>query len=176
MADKTLNEAVKEAYASVTNDDVVLFCLEIRHPSFDAPIRVVRDNANFTCNLEGNAPLNPGEEVTFIAYAFDVSLPDIDESGKPEMTITIDNVSREITEALERAVTSIHKIEVTYRLYLLSDPSGPQNNPPLSMVINSVIADPMKITATAGFQDLTKNAFPRINYTLDKFPSLASVS
>ena len=56
----------------------------------------------------------------------------------------------------------------------MSDTAGPQNDPPMSMVINTIEADVFKVTARAGFADLSKTAFPRKTYTLDQFPSLSS--
>ncbi len=41
-------------------------------------IRVVRDHADLTARLEASAPLDAGAMVTFIALAFDLSLPPID--------------------------------------------------------------------------------------------------
>ena len=40
---KTLSEAIKEAYASVPSHVIILHTLEISHPDFERPIRVVRN-------------------------------------------------------------------------------------------------------------------------------------
>lgn len=173
MPDTTLQDAIQEAYASAPSDEVIIYTIEMRHPAFTEPLRVVRNNVAFTCTLEDDAPANGGETVTFQAYAFDLDLPEILESGNPEIVITIDNISREIVANVEAAVMTPYQIEVTFRLYLLSDPSGPQNDPPMHMVVKTIEADVFRVTARAGFTDLSRSAFPRLLYTLDRFPSLS---
>lgn len=172
MSDSSLQDAIKEAYASAPSDEVILFTIEMRHPKFTTPLRVVRDFKNLTARLESDAPVNGGEEVLFIAYPFDIQPPDTDEYGKPELTITIDNVGREIMVYIEQAVRTRDVIDVTYRLYLASDLSGPQNNPPMTMQVTSISATPQSITMVASFADLSSKAFPKRMYTLEQFPSL----
>lgn len=120
MPNTLLSEALREAYASAS-DVVILHTLELRHPSFldddgqPIAIRVVRDNQDLTARLEAGAPLNSGAMVTFIAMGFDLELPPIDTAPVPEISITLDNASREIVKHLDAASDSQSKIEVTYR-------------------------------------------------------------
>lgn len=172
MSDSSLQDAIKEAYASAPSDEVILFTIELRHPNFTEPLRVVRDFKNLTAYLEADAPEDAGQEVMFLAYPFDIQPPDTDEYGKPELTITIDNVGREVMTYIEEAVKSQDVIDVTYRLYLASDLSGPQNNPPMTMQCTSITATPKSITMVASFPDLSSKAFPKFKYTLEQFPSL----
>ena len=46
MPDPTLSAALKEAYAIAPTDEVIYHTLELWHPAFSAPIRVVRDYTN----------------------------------------------------------------------------------------------------------------------------------
>ena len=174
MTDTSLQDAIKEAYASAPSDEVILFTVEMRHPNFTQPLRVVRDFHNLTARLEDDAPANPGEMVTFLGYPFDIKPPDMDEYGKPELTITIDNVGREVMNYIEQAVKSRAVIDVTYRLYLASDLTGPQNNPPMTMQVNTFTATPKSITMVASFVDLSAKAFPKFKYSLEQVPSLES--
>lgn len=48
----------------------------------------------------------------------------------PEITVTLDNVSREIVRHLDAAAESQSVIEVTYRPYLSTDLEGPQMGRP----------------------------------------------
>ena len=166
MADSTLSEAIKEAYASAPDDEIVYHTLEFRHPAFTQPIRVVRDYVNLTAALEAGAPLNGGEMVEFVAFAFELQLPEKTERGMPEISITIDNVSREILANVELALGSTSLIEVTYRAYLSSDLSAPQNTPPMSMVVRHIDAEGVQMAARAGFEDLAGAAVPRCPHGL----------
>ena len=67
MPDPTLEQAIREAYASAPADTVILHTLELRHPAFadddgrPTAIRVVRDNVDLTARLEAGAPLDAAE-------------------------------------------------------------------------------------------------------------------
>jgi hypothetical protein len=173
MPDFTLEDALKEAYASAPASEVILHTLELRHPSFTQPIRVVRDHAEFTCFLEADAPEDPGGEVTFVAMGFDFILPEVSKSTSPEIEISLDNVTGEIIGYLDAAAQTPDMIEVTYRPYLASDPSGPQMNPPLTLVIRSVTADIFRVKARAGFADLANRKFPNEVYDAERFVGLS---
>ena len=59
MTGTTLSQALKEAYASAPANVVIYHTMELRHPAFTAPIRVVRDYAPLTATLEATAPADP---------------------------------------------------------------------------------------------------------------------
>lgn len=172
MPDMTLEEALKEAYAAAPNNLIVYDTLEFRHPEWITPIRVVRDFVNLVARLEADAPLNPGEDVTFTGFAFDMARPDVDPNSSPEVSITIDNVSLEIEDALLQTVTSVYPIEVTYRPYLSSNLTMPAMNPPMTLVLQQVQASSSKITAVARLGDFANKKFPSEEYTSRRFPGL----
>lgn len=178
MPDTTLSEALKEAYASAPSDVILLHTLELRHPAFkDAQgnptaIRVVRDHISHKCVLEETAPLEPGQEVEFVAMAFDLELPPVNTTPLPEITVTLDNVNREIMDYLDLAVEGQDMIEMTYRPYLSDDLSCPQMNPPINLVITDIVTDVFKITATARMMDIGNKSFPSENYTTKNYAGL----
>lgn len=172
MPDPTLTEALKEAYASAT-PDIIYSTLELRHPAFTQPIRVVRDTVSLTARLESTAPYNPNEYVLFVAMAFDLVKPEVSAQGVPQLTLRIDNVDRSIVASVEAAVETTQPITVCYREYLSSDLTAPQNNPPLTMTILTVRADLLTVTATAGFPDLMNRKFPTLEYETETFPELS---
>lgn len=173
MPDFTIDAALKEAYASAPSTDVIMHTLEIRHPDFTAPIRVVRDHADFNATLEADAPANPSEQVTFVGMAFDFILPEVQRSASPEIEISIDNASGELIAYLDAAANSGELIEVTYRPYLYSDTSAPQMDPPLTLVIRQVTADIFRVRARAGYADLANRKFPSQIYDAERFVGLA---
>ena len=71
MPDSTLSQALKEAYAAAPTSQIVYHTLEIYHPAFTQPIRVVRDFVDLAATLEATAPRNASQTVTGNA-AFDV--------------------------------------------------------------------------------------------------------
>jgi hypothetical protein len=179
MPDPSLSQAIKEAYAAAPSDVVILHTLELRHPAFVdddgivTAIRVVRDHVELTARLEIAAPMDGGAMVTFVALAFDLSLPPIDTAPVPEITVTLDNVSREIVRHLDAAVATQDKIEITYRPFLSTDLEGPQMDPPITLVLTEVEANALQITGRARMLDIGNKAFPAEIYTAKRFPGLA---
>ena len=171
MPNETLSQALREAYASAPSESIILHTLELRHPSFIddngglTAVRVARDNQDLTARLEPTAPLNPGERVTFIAMGFELELPPINTAPVPEITITLDNVTREIVKHLEAASTSQSKIEITYRPYLSDDLEGPQMDPPFTLVLTEVSATATCVTGRARMLDVGNKAFPAETYS-----------
>lgn len=172
MPDSTLTQALKEAYASAPNTSVAYHTLEIYHPAFTTPIRVVRDFVDLSAKLEASAPRDASTYVTFVGYPFDIVPPEVSTSGVPSLQITIDNVSRDIMSGLEAAVTTSTPISVIYRMFLSTDLTAPQNDPPLRMTIISISADVFKVTATATLGDLVNKKFPSQMYTIETYPGL----
>ena len=172
MPDPALQQAIKEAYAVAPSQSLILSTLEFRHPSFTVPIRVVLDHVDLSATLELGAPLNPGETVNFIAGAFTFSLPEVSDTAGPEMTISIDNVTSEIEENIAAANLGTGSIEVTYRAYLDSDLTGPQNDPPLHMEVKTIKATDTTVEARCTFGNFANRRFPREIYNTARFPSL----
>jgi hypothetical protein len=174
MPDPTLSAALLEAYASAPANQVIHHTLELWHPAFSLPIRVVRDNASLDARIEAGAARDAGAVVTFVAYAFDIVPPDQSSDALPQCVIEIDNVSRDIMAQLDLAVVQPDPITVIYRAYL-SDmlDTGPENVPPMEMTITHVNATPLRIRAVAGFPNLLDRAFPSLDYDLEVFPGLA---
>ena len=170
--DDTLSTAIKEAYAAAPSGTIIYHTLELWHSAFTAPIRVVRDYANLTATLEAGAPRNPGAAVTFVAFNFDFTKPEVSPDNVPQVTITMDNVDRSIVANIEAALGTTELVTVIYREFISTDLSSPQNNPPLTLTIMSVAADVFKVTATAGFPNLMNKRFPSTAYTSETFPSL----
>lgn len=172
MPDPALSLAIKEAYASAPSDTVILHTLELRHPSFTEPIRVVNDHKDLVATLEAGAPVNPGEQVTFIRFAFRFQLPEVITTGMPEIEIEIDNVSSDIVGYMDLAANSDQLIEVTYRPYISTDLTAPQMDPPLTLILHDVEADIMSVRGRASYGDFGNLRFPGDLYDADRFPGL----
>ena len=174
--DDSLSLALKEAYASAPTNVVIYHTIELRHPAFTSPIRVVRDSEDLSARLELSAPVDAGEVVQFVAFGFDFTKPEVSATGLPQVSLEIDNVDRSIVANIEAALGSTELVELTYREFLSTDlvapSSAPQNNPPVSLTIMSVTADVFKIRAVAGFPNFMNKRFPRVEYSADVFKAL----
>ena len=166
----TLSDALKEAYASNSNNDVILNTIEIRHPSFvddngnSTSIRIVRDNQNHILKLENNL------SVEFIAGYFDFVLPSIQEKGLSQLQLSIDGISREIAQHLESASRTNEIIEAVYRLFLYSTKSLEMD--PVHGIITNVSVNIFNITGYISFTDYINKKFPEMYYSSKTFPGL----
>lgn len=174
MPDPTLSEALREAYASAPVNQVIHHTLELWHPVFSQPIRVVRDVTALDARIEAGAVRDAGLLVTFLPYAFEVVAPEVFADALPQMTTEIDNVGSEILAQVDAAVMAGDPVEAIYRQYL-SDTvdEGPENDPPLRMTLLRISATTTRIRAVAGFPVLMDRKFPKLEYELETFPGLA---
>lgn len=169
----TLSAALAEAYASAPPAVVVLHTIELWHPTWAAPVRLVADFADLTATLESTAPVNPGAAVLFTACPFRFTLPQVGE-GRQELSLQIDNVSALLMPLIESAdLSSTTPILATYRPYLSTDTSAPHMNPVLTMNVLRFSADAMQVTCTCAHAEYLNRRFPRGIYTIEKFPGIA---
>ena len=169
----TYEEALKEAFASAPICEIIYHCLEINHPDFTQPIRIVQGNDNVFARLEADAPIDSGEIVEFIGAPWDMKPPAVQEDRMPELELSFDNVSREITRYLSLASVGGQPLKVIYRIYTTSTLEiAPQIDPPIEMEINSATADVYMVTTKATLDDVFGSAFPVERYTHERFPSL----
>ena len=173
MANPRLTQAIKEAYAAAPDGEIVYNTIEMRHPSFTAPIRVVNNYEDILARLEDTAPANPSTNQTFVAFPFMFTPPPQVEGSLPEATLEIDNATREIVGYLEQAITSPNKIDVTWRPYLSTQLlSGPQLDPPLHLQITEISVDLFRVSARCVFNNLINVSFPSELYKIEDFPGL----
>ena len=172
MTDTTLTQALKEAYAAAPAGLVIFHTIELWHPAFSVPVRVVRDYVDLTATLESTAPRDASTAVTFVAFNFEFAKPEVSPNGVPQITLTLDNVDRSIVANIELAMGSTELVTLIYREFISTNLSAPQNNPPLAMTLMTVVADVFKITATAGFNNLMNKRFPNLEYSAETFVGL----
>ncbi len=169
----TFEEAMLEACASAPSHEIIYYTIEIHHSAFVEPIRLVQGNDDIVARLEKDAPRDAGNMVTFIGAPWDLTLPAIEEDRVPELKLSFDNVSREITQNISEAVRQGEAVKIIFRPYLDSALSaGPQMNPPIEMEIMDATANNYQIQITANVEDIFHAAFPLTRYTNERFPTL----
>lgn len=171
MPDPTLTEAWQEAIASAPADSRLLHTLELRHPAFTQAARVVLDTVPWTLTLEPGAPLDAGAAVAFEHCAFDFVAAGVGESGSPEFRVSIDNVSKRLSDELRRARGSIDRVEITYRGYLTDRLGAPQAGP-YHLEVADIAVDVFRVTATCRMPGVSGIAFPTETYDTTRFPTL----
>lgn len=138
-------------------DEVFLVQLKIDHESLDGPIRLVHNTKNIISN---------GEE--YFACAFRASFPASEAGTIPKCKITVDNVDRQIVQAV-RSVSS--DVTVTLSVVLASTPDTVEYGP-LNMMLEKVTYDAFIVTGEVGPEDTLREPHPGGRITPANFPGV----
>ncbi|USE39253.1 DUF1833 family protein [Endozoicomonas sp. SCSIO W0465] len=163
-----MTPAEKEAYANADDTRIMLYTLELMHPQFTQPLRIVADNDPLTAEIE------TGDTVEFTPFFFSIKRPPISEEPDPSLQITVDNVSGFMTPYLDIASRSGDSIQVVFRPYLVDE--GDDRITRLSSIklaIRNASATMTSVTLTAAHINPANLPFPKENYTSDRFPGLS---
>ena len=162
-----MTPAEKEAYANADDTRITLYTLELNHPGFTQPLRIVADNDPLTADLED------GIETLFTPFWFRLKRPPINEEPDPSVSITVDNVSGFMTPYLDIASRSGESIRLIFRPYLIDQEEDSITLlSTLSLVIRNASASMASVTLTAAHVNPANLPFPSENYTIDRFPGL----
>lgn len=177
----TFSQAYEEAMAMAKLDYVMIDCYELRHSGFknaDGTLYVPRIANNYddvVATLEGDAPANPGETVTFIALPVTAGGMDESDSGQaPALTISFDGVSPLIVQQLDYALDGLEPIQISVRIYASNDFTAPAFLPVLHLTLRDVSISETKVTARATFYDPSNHGFPKQEFTQRRYPGLSS--
>jgi hypothetical protein len=175
------SDALKEAWAHADSSVVIHTTLELSNDAFvdenGAPYaaRVVRDFVDLVATLEADAPMNPGDAVTFTALPFEFTRPAETDAGAPAAVgLSLDNVSRELARLLDQTQGSLNVTTVTLREYLSTDTSAPHNDPPLVLELQGATVSLGRVEARAAFGGLANERFPADIYDAARFPGLGA--
>lgn len=158
---RTLSSTFRQAIESETTSEVVLVCLTITEDSLAAPIRLVHNTENITRQIEGSPEL-------FVAMLFEIDLPSEDGDTIDSVSIKIDNVDRQIVEAVENATG---RPQVSMEIVLASDPDTVEAGP-IDMELDSVEYDSMWVVGQLVFDELVNQQSAAHTYSPFLFPDL----
>lgn len=174
------DEAYERYAAGVEKGYVLLETLEIHHSQIvddqgQTAIRVVNDTVEHSLLLEGSAPRQAGQWVTFYPIPFEWEFPDFEEGRSPEAQVRVDNIRREIAKYLNGAELSNSPMQVIYRVYMSNDKSKVSHGP-YSFIIREIAESGDSISGRATFANPQNLKFPRRVYEEDEFPTLTQTS
>lgn len=152
--------------ASAPAGIIELRCLEISHPLFAAPLRLVHDYQDWTVTLETS------ETVTFKAAQFRTTPPTITDNGQIERGLQIDNTTGDVVNLLLPVVASTTPVTCTFRTYLSDDVTAPVFDTPEVTNLHNIQLSKGTLTASAQSSDVINRRFPRRIYTRVNTPGL----
>jgi len=153
------------SYAYAT-DDVEIATVEVRHPeiidpgtglsgairlaSVFAPPSIIEQEPFFDARLEANAPLSPGEIVSFNRAPIEIVRPEKTSLGVPLARFRFSNVDARITRALIAASKTTDPVRITLRVFTMSTRLAGQPEVLSGLeLIDPVLAGTVEVTARA---------------------------
>lgn len=153
-----LSDVARAAALAQETGEVFLVLLTISHDDIiGGPIRVVNNTEDILSR--GN---------TFIAFPFELQLPDDSTERAPLARLSIDNISREIAQAI-RTITS--PPTVTIELILADAPDDIELSLP-EFTLRNVTWDVQSVAGDLMVQDLISEPYPVGVYDPSRFPAL----
>jgi hypothetical protein len=149
----TFREAV---YGQETGEAFILL-LELDHPDLANPIRVSSDSVDTSHNGS-----------TYVAFPFDIALPDDTDENTPTARLTIDNVSREIVQAV-RTVTG--PVNVNIKIVLGSDTETVEAEFP-DFQLRDVRYNVLTVEGQLNIESFAQEPFPAGTFTPASFAGL----
>ena len=163
---------MQEVYALAPNDRVPLATIQLSHPSLPESIFMVQDRVEHEFTLEANDDGTPGETATFEPVPFRFLPPTSGEDGLQELSLSIDNVDRRITDFIALVDTEPAPIELIYRPYLTDQPERPQLDPPLLLFLTDMTVNALEVSGRATFSNIINLRYPTELYDRERFPGL----
>ncbi|SDI77777.1 protein of unknown function [Pseudomonas flavescens] len=124
---------------------------------------------------DAEARLETGETVTFQAFAMDVAIPPRNLDGTQDLKFALCNIDGTASNALQHALVARLKTSVVLRTYLWPDMAAPSQRP-FRFDVKSGQWTPTQVDVTAGHRNLLDTGWPRVLYTLEKFPGLRCIA
>lgn len=152
-----MTDALLASAFDADTKEIWLVLLTISHADIDPPIRVVNNTESITSR---------GNE--FVGFPFDITLPDSKQDAPPRARLTIDNVSREISQAIRLVSTApAFLIEVVRA----GDPDTVEVSWPFFKML-SVDWDVDSVSGDLSIEDFMTEPFPAGIFGPISFPGL----
>lgn len=178
--------AIAEARASASIDTFEIEGIELTHPAWvgedglTGALRLVLDKRDWQLTHEADAPLHPGQSVTYRQTGMQIVRPEQMEGQTGEVRLSFDFVSREILPWVDEALSMRADGTLRMRVWLarrnLVTGQWTVSGPPLEilkgLIIRDLRATATSIEVTAAFKDLVNVGFPRRRFVQDDFPGL----
>jgi len=145
-----------EVFKQETSECFILL-VTIDHADLSVPIRVSSDGVDTISRSN-----------TFVSFPFDITLPTDSDEGPPTAKLVIDNVDRQIVQAV-RSISSAPS--VLMELVLASDLETVEIDWPDFELIN-VDYDALTVSGVLTQERFTAEPYPSVKFTPGNFPGL----
>lgn len=148
-----VSDALKQD-AFANSSDLPLVLLTIAHADLVTPIRVANNKVAVTSNGE-----------IYIGFPFEIILPDTSEDSPPRSKLRINNVSREIGQAI-RSISTPPSVTIQV---VRQDSLDVVEAEFVGMSLTNVSYDALTVDADLMFEDLGREPFPSMKFNPSYF-------
>ena len=168
---RTLSLNMRQSiYAEVT-DDTVACLITMTHPTLDAPIYLSTDP---TDRIAVDPELVYGTVSrgnTYVFLPISVVLPEDSDGTPPGVTLTMDNISRDLIPTIRGLNGQRVRAKVTIEVIRVADPDTVEFSLP-SFDLVSAQYDALQVTVTLGIDALATEQYPAGLFLPSGFPAL----
>lgn len=154
---RPITSAARAALYAPDTSDVFLVLLTIDHADMQSPIRVCNNTADITSRGD-----------IYIAYPFQLTLPDDEDNRPPRARLTIDNVDRQIVQAV-RSLTSSPMVTIEIIRAAAPDVVEAQFQ---DFRFTNISYDSHMVEGDLTVEDFTAEPYPAASFSPSLFPGL----
>lgn len=154
---RSLSQLARQALFAPETGEAFLVLLTISHPGLEQPIRITSDAVDTQSRGLG-----------FIAFPFDIVIPDDTEGASPRARVTIDNIDRTIVAAV-RSMNA--PATVLIEIVRAADADTVEAAFPDFRLIN-VSYDARTVSGDLAIEDFTAEPWPASRFSPAGFPGL----
>jgi len=163
---RALTPAALASINAQTTDECYIILITISSDVLVTPLRIASDPFELLPVAGQRGVVSRGDEYVFLP--FELTLPNQDDTGIGRARITIDNVSREIVQAIRQTAG---QIELKIEIVLASDVDSPEVSMD-NFILDSVNYDALTITGSISVQYYDLEQYPQGSFNPSQFSGL----
>jgi hypothetical protein len=171
-----LSDGMRLSYASAPRGEDPILTVELLNVAFPEPLRFVsglpRDLNSWEGKLEGDAPVNPGELVTFRIVPFSFTFPGTEKGGATPAQLVVENASSEISDQLDLTIGNRSALIVNVRVFVPSERIVRPGDIMRGLRMRRVEAIPLEASGELTYEDAARQAFPLGTFNQAEYPAI----
>ena len=156
---RTLSLLARQSLTAQETDVVWVALIEISHSTITPSLKFCSpSHTNIT-----------HDSSTWIAFPFELTLPDERDDKPPKVTLTVDNVDRQIMAAIRPLQTAP---TVALSIVTSADDFAAKEIGPLTFTLQNISVDAMTIQGTLEYESILSEPYPGTRFDPVKFTAL----
>ena len=155
---RSLSTTLKAQINGQNSNDPLIPLIEISHADITT-LRFADNGENITSNSN-----------TYNAFPFNIAIPNDTEKSIPRVTLAIDNVDRQLVQAVRSITAGGDYPDVKLSLVLASTPDTVEAS--FDFKLKSASYDRFIVSGVLSYEDILSESFPQKRFTPDLYPGI----